>query len=162
MNPELRPVAIVLLAAIVYAAFRMQIRLLRRDSEHHFPPRRMYVPLVVGAVFIVGYFGYAVLSLADPRKEPFDLGDAFAIVLKAVVLAVALNVKTLLGPLFVGYSIGGTVYCWFEYGEWVFWPLLDSFYDWVFGANPAYLKYVALGLTFVYTVATSFGDVADV
>jgi hypothetical protein len=158
MSPELRSLEVVLLALIVAGSLYWQQRLLRDDCRVGFPPRRLYIPLVVSLLVLIGYLFYGVLSLTDARKPEFGAGSFLEVIAKALVVALALNVKTLLGPIFIGYSIGAMLYCYFEYNEWAFWPLLDLLLDWLFEGSPRWFKYVYLTATFGYALVASVVD----
>lgn len=158
MGPEMRSLEVVLLAVVILAGLRWQVFLFQKDSKHPFPPRRLYLPLLASLCVFVGYACIAVLSLVDERKPEFGIEAAGELLFKAVIFTVALNVKTFLGPWFVAYSIGGAIYCYFEYQELRFWPLLDVLLDWVFDGTPRWFKYAYLALTTVYSLVSSIVD----
>lgn len=156
MNPSFRALEVIGLGLLVGLGVWLQYRQFNRDRQRaKLPPPRLYVPLWAGAVAVLGWFCAGLYCLADSRKPDFGMFHFSEFVIKSIILAFALNVKALAGPLFLSCTLGSSLYGWLEYSEIAFWPLLDILLDWIFDGTPFVVKYVYLAATSTYATVTS-------
>ena len=148
----MKPEIVVTIGLILLIGLFWQGYLLFKFSDH-LPPR-MYLPLVLGAVVVLGVGGWCVLRLSDEHAT-FTQATASAIFVRALAIAVLINVKAYFAPFYLAASASTYSYYWFEYGELRHLPGVEEALAWLFEYASQQLSQVYLAATYVYAAAVS-------
>ena len=107
--PEVVLIGIFMVAGLAWQGF-----VIAKDFEDD-GPRRLYPPLAVGAVVLVGGIVWGVLRLCDD-KAPYHFIDFMVTCGKSTLFFVVINAKSYLGPVFLATTAEVCVYHLFAYG----------------------------------------------
>jgi hypothetical protein len=132
------------------------------------PPQRMIIPAFFGLAVFLGFTGYQIIRVIDGKVSAFDeingpTAEFWNPILKSLVFALILQVKTYFGPLLTCGCISWSLYHYFEYDELLLVLFLQALLDWVFSAAPRWLEIAYVVVLGVYALGSSLNDaVTDV
>jgi hypothetical protein len=127
----------------------------KKNWEKDGPPGRLYAPLAVGMIVILGVFVYGLICLFDSKKTDYKFETFLLWNAKAIVFALVLNLKSYLGPLTASFCLSCEVYFLFEYGQLRPIPLLSALAGWVFEFAPDAISAVYLVISVLYCLVSS-------
>lgn len=110
-------------------------------------PNKFTWPFYFGVTIIIGSIIYGIIALVQGTSDYINSLYAYInLIMRCIVFAIILIVKTYFGPLVLGYVVSASIYFWFEDGELHLLPVFEQLLDWVFFSvsKPVHVLYTVL------------------
>lgn len=155
-------IEIILLGVIAVAGMMWQVKTIENDNNTN-APTRILVPVIGGAIFIIGTFIWGLIAINNNEKQMATVDDLTSILLKELALFGSFALKSYLGPMFLAATICMLIFFGIEFGEFRLAHWVSLFFDWIFGKAPKWIEtiyYVVLFLNVVIgSIANSHADI---